>query len=90
MLSRPGKACFLLISAAIILIPGYSRIQQLRQKNRELAEKIEAIEDENRRLKKEITLLETDPVYIEEVAREELGLAGENEIIFRVIREDND
>jgi cell division protein FtsB len=38
----------------------------------------------NRDLASEIRRLKTDPEYFESVARKELGLVGENEIIYRV------
>jgi len=50
---------------------------RLEQKNEELTEK-------NSGLYREIDRLKNDPDYVEEVARKELGMVGENEIIFKM------
>ena len=41
------------------------------------------LERENARLKKEIKLLNSDPRYIEKIAREELGLARNDEMVYK-------
>lgn len=41
------------------------------------------IEEENQRLKEEVRRLQCDKQYIEEIARKELGLVKEGEIIYQ-------
>lgn len=41
------------------------------------------MEEENRRLKEEVRRLQYDKQYIEEIARKELGLVKEGEIIYQ-------
>lgn len=41
------------------------------------------IEDENRKLKEEVRRLHSEKRYIEEIARKELGLVKEGEIIYQ-------
>ncbi len=41
------------------------------------------IRDENRKLEKEVKRLQTEKKYIEEIARKELGLVKEGEIIYQ-------
>jgi cell division protein FtsL len=41
------------------------------------------IEDENRKLKEEVRCLQDEKRYIEEIARKELGLVKEGEIIYQ-------
>jgi cell division protein FtsL len=41
------------------------------------------IEDENRKLKEEVRRLQNEKRYIEEIARKELGLVKEGEIIYQ-------
>ena len=41
-----------------------------------------ALEENNRKLEEEIEKLTSDPVYIEEVAREKLGMIKKNELVF--------
>ncbi|MFH1459507.1 MAG: septum formation initiator family protein [Candidatus Omnitrophota bacterium] len=82
------KIVFWLIILILIFFPTYSKIQKLKSKDEVLSQKLEKLVQENEILSQEIQMLKTDPVYIEEIAREKLKVARENEIIFRVI--DND
>ena len=85
------KAIWLfLISLAVLIIflPGYSKLQELKQKNRELEARIKATEQESIRLKEEKQRLEEDIVYLEEVARERMGLVREGEIIYKIVPEE--
>ncbi|MFH1655075.1 MAG: septum formation initiator family protein [Candidatus Omnitrophota bacterium] len=81
------KATWLFTIAFIVLIiflPGYSRLQDLRQKNRDLENRIDELQQENLTLKEKQELLENDPYYLEKVAREKMGVAREGEIIYRI------
>lgn len=71
---------------AIIYIPGYLRIKRLARQNFELEQKIEEITQANERLTKEHQSLLNDPIYLENVAREKLGVAREGEIIYKINR----
>ena len=82
-----GKGIFWLVLVAIVFFPTYSKIQRLKQKDRVLLQKVEALKVENERLKQENEMLRSDPIYIEEVARDKLKVARENEIIFRIVDE---
>lgn len=83
-----GKTLFLLVLLAVVLFPTYSRVQKLKAKDKAFLERVERLKIENERLTQENRMLRDDPVYIEEVAREKLKVARENEIVFRVINED--
>lgn len=76
---------FGLILLGAIFIPGYLKIRRLVKDNRELEKQIEEIKQVNRRLGEEQRRLENDPVYLEKVAREKLGVAKKGEIIYRVL-----
>jgi cell division protein FtsB len=76
---------FGLILLGAIFIPGYLKIRRLVKDNRELEKQIEEIKQVNRRLEEEQRKLENDPVYLEKVAREKLGVAKKGEIIYRVL-----
>jgi len=57
----------------------------LMEKTRDgLAEQNETLFQENLSLYRSIERLQHDPNFIENVARQELGVIGENEIIFRL------
>jgi len=84
------KATWLFTIAFIVLIiflPGYSKLQDLRQKNRDLEKRIDELQLENLTLKEKQELLENDPYYLEKVAREKMGVAREGEIIYRIDEE---
>lgn len=74
-----------LILLGVIFIPGYLKIKRFLRQNRELERQIKETKQANRRLEEEQEKLESDPVYLEKVAREKLGLAKEGEIIYKVL-----
>jgi cell division protein FtsB len=49
-------------------------------------ERIRALKEENRQIMAEIDRLKNDEAYLESVARRELNMVKENEIIFRIAR----
>ena len=75
-----GIAVFL-----IIFLPGYSRLQELRAKNKSLLKQIEQLKKGNKELAQQIERLENDPLYIEKKARDKMGITKEGEIIYKVV-----
>jgi len=75
---------FLLLILGWIYTPGFLKLRKwvvlLHQDERE----IEELKRKNRELKKEIWLLENDPFILERLGREELGLAKEGEIVYKI------
>jgi len=76
-----GLAVFLLL----IFLPGYTKRQELKDKNRELEAKIRKIRIENALLQQELIRIETDPVYQEKIAREKMGVVRKGEIPIKII-----
>ena len=72
-----------LVFIAAIFLPGFSKLQQLREEKRNLERRIEILIKTNEELRKEKEKLETDPSYVEKIAREKLGMAGKDEIILK-------
>jgi len=68
----------------LVFLPSYSQLQDLKQKNSDFSQKIEHLTRENAQLKEEKRRLEEDPVYLEKVAREKMGLVREGEVIYRI------
>ncbi|MDD4909735.1 MAG: septum formation initiator family protein [Candidatus Omnitrophica bacterium] len=68
----------------IFFLPGYAKLQDLRQKNKELAEKIIELKNENKKLALERKRIEEDPVYLEKLAREKLGIVRKGEIVYKI------
>jgi len=71
----------------IIFLPGYSKLQKLRDKNRILNNEIEKLNKENQSLANQIERLEADPFYIEKKARDKMGIGKRGEIRYKVIYE---
>ena len=63
---------------------GVGKLAHLRREKRDLDAKIAKIRLENKRIRLEIQALNRDYVFIEKIAREELGMVRENEIVFLV------
>ena len=75
----------LLVLAALIAIylPGFARLQELKEENRILEKRIDILTRTNEELEEEKEKLETDPTYIEKIAREKLGMVRKGEIILK-------
>jgi len=77
----------LLLAALLLLIifgdKGISDLRELKtERNRLIGNNLE-VERENQKLYREIKRLKTDPVYIENIARRDLGMVGKGEVIIR-------
>jgi len=66
---------------------GILHLMDQRQRAEVLRREIEELRAENSRLTSEISALRSDPRAIEQVAREQLGLARPGEVVF-ILRED--
>ncbi|MDD2688839.1 MAG: septum formation initiator family protein [Candidatus Omnitrophica bacterium] len=88
MLSTLRKAFWLFglsVFLLIIFLPGYTKLQELRDKNRDLEIKIKRLNIEYSLLKEELKRIETDPVYQEKIAREKMGVVRKGEIPIKII-----
>ena len=79
-----------LLLLASIVIPfklwdgrGLDRVRRLEGELADLKEKNAQIRRENEALRTEIRAFHSDPTYVEKVARDELGMVGDNEIIYQ-------
>jgi len=81
-----GVGVFLLI----VFLPGYTKLQELKDKNRDLEEKIKKYKVDNSLLVEELSLIKNDPFYQEKIARKKLGVVRKGEIPIKIItgRED--
>ena len=62
---------------------GLVHLYRMERERQTHLEKIHRLEAENRKLMEEIDRMRTDRDYIESVARRELGLIKDNEILYR-------
>jgi len=79
-----------LVLLGLIFIPGYLKIKHLSRQNKELEWQIEEMKQTNRRLQLEQEMLKSDPVYLEKVAREKLGVVRTGEVIYQVLPPEED
>ena len=83
-----GIMCLFVI--VVILVPievfgpdGLPRMQSLQSELDTIEQESDVLREENSRLRKQIKDLREDPAAIERIARDELGMAGPDEIIFQ-------
>ena len=62
---------------------GLLHLRQLHVEYQELTSRNLALEKQNHQLYQEISLLADNPIVIERLARQELGLVKENELVFQ-------
>jgi cell division protein FtsB len=65
---------------------GFADYYAFKRQNESWVLKNEKLMQENLQLMNQIDRLENDPVYIEHIARKELGMIGKDEIIIRLSR----
>ncbi len=63
---------------------GFADLNLLKMERDSLLKKNEELVKKNLALYREIERLKNDPKYVENVARQELGVIGKDEIIFKV------
>ena len=74
----------------IIFLPGYTKLQELRDKNRDLENKIKRLAIENALLQEEIVRIENDPVYQEKIARDKMGVVRKGEIPIKIVPQEKE
>ena len=90
MKTRAALLPFLLMVMAIMTVPtlvldeqGLPRYRRLRSEVAELRESNQELVREIAELKSEIEALRTDPSYVERIARDELGMVRDEELVFQ-------
>lgn len=68
----------------IIFLPGYARWHELNERKQRLQREIVELERANRETRLTIERLQRDPDYIEQVAREKLGVVRPGEVILQL------
>jgi len=76
-----GITVFLLV----IFLPGYTKLQELRDRNRDLEVKVRRLNLENTLLQEELKRVENDPVYQEKIIREKMGVVRKGEVPVKII-----
>ncbi len=90
---KKGKKVFLTALLAVIVVisglavlgdAGLLDVIRLKKERNEIARRTAELQQDNRRLSREIELLKTDKRYNAKVARRELGMIGSNEILYKI------
>lgn len=89
--SAKYKGALLLCAAGLIAFAlstvygkhGLVHLQQMRADYQQIARSVTQMQHDNARMQVRIQHLESDPHYIEKLARERLGLAKPGEIVYR-------
>jgi len=86
-----ANATLLLASGVALLLisdvfgtHGVLAMQRSQKQAADVQKKIEQLNQENAQLEAKVKALKTDPVAVERIAREEMGLAKPGEYIFKV------
>lgn len=80
----------ILLFLLMLFLPGYTKLQELRDKNRALEKKTRQLAISNRLLEQELKQVQSDPVYQERAVREKLGIVRKGEVPIRIVPEDKD
>jgi cell division protein FtsB len=81
-----GLAVFLLV----IFLPGFTKLQELRDRSRDLEAKIRKLNVENALLQQELGRIENDPVYQEKIVRQKLGVVRKGEVPVKIVPKEKD
>ena len=69
--------------AAYFILPEFIKIDSLSRQENKLQKQLYEKENEKTFLKRQLEELKSDPVAVEKVARDEMGLSKDNEIIYK-------
>jgi len=83
----------LILGTATVSVPltmfspaGLPRLEKLRKEREGVREQVSHLSEEIRRLRAEVEAVKSDPTHVERVARDELGLVRQTEIVFQFKR----
>ena len=76
------------IAVAVLFLPGYTKIQELKEKNRDLQAKTKRLKIENALLEQELKRIDNDAIYQERILRDKMGVVRKDEVPVKVIPED--
>jgi len=66
---------------------GFMKYLSMKRTQAQITEEIKALHEKNARLRKDIEAVKTDPVTVETLARERLGMVRKDETVFFVVPE---
>ena len=85
---KPFLTLGLVLLIVALLGPGSLKIRELKNRNKDLAQKNHRLEAENAMLKIELDRVEKDQVYQEKILREKMGVVRKNEVPVKIVPQD--
>jgi cell division protein FtsB len=86
------KKPFLSFGIAVVLVavftPGFLKIRELKNRNKDLIQKNKRLEAENAMLEIELQRVDKDQVYQEKILREKMGVVRKNEVPVKIVPQD--
>jgi len=79
-----------IVASMLKLFPSHTQIVELKEENERMEHRIMAMKGEISNLKDDLNKFKTDPYYLEKVARNQLGLAKENEVVVNIEEKDQE
>ena len=73
----------LILGVAMFGEKGVMRLVKLMRERENLSAEVKQLKEENERLNKEIQALRSDHKYLEQLARKELGMVREDEVVYQ-------
>lgn len=80
-----GLLCIAAVAVPFMILSptGLERLERLKAERREVDEEIARLHQDIRRLRAASKRIKTDPAAVERVARDELGLVRQTEVVFQ-------
>ena len=85
MCRNPVLLFVLTIAVLALFLPSYTQLQDIKLKNQEYEQQIRDLKAQNIDLREEKRRLVEDPLYLEKVAREKMGLIKEGEVVYQIL-----
>jgi len=86
------KKTFLNLGIGVVLVavftPGFLKIRELKNRNKDLIQKNKRLEAENAMLEIELQRVDKDQVYQEKILREKMGVVRKNEVPVKIVPQD--
>ena len=86
------KKSFLSLGIVVVLVavftPGFLKIRELKNRNKDLVQKNKRLEAENVMLEIELQRVDKDQVYQEKILREKMGVVRKNEVPVKIVPQD--
>jgi len=74
-------ASIFLVAASVVYFPHYAKLKKLKEANRQLLQQVKGLTLEIKDLQGKLKKVGKDPSLYEKLARDNLGVAKENEIV---------